>query len=144
LSYEFPSFRRLGFEFVPATGQLWCDSAGEIAELLDHTPRKEVFYVRWAEYDDWLPGEDLLALEYVGVLDGPEAEPAFKPKSRPPPPNKPPPRETVIVKVGPKWMLYTRDGSKLLGEHSSKEDAVAQEQAIEIAKAKRAKAGSGK
>jgi hypothetical protein len=36
-----------------------------------------------------------------------------------------------------KWVLYTKDGSKVLGKHDTEDDALAQEQAIEIAKHKR-------
>ena len=44
----------------------------------------------------------------------------------------------MIKKKGKKYILYTSDGSRILGEHSSKEDAMKQEQAIQISKAKRA------
>lgn len=35
-----------------------------------------------------------------------------------------------------KWNLYTKDGKKIIGKHPTKEKAVKQEQAIEIAKHK--------
>lgn len=40
----------------------------------------------------------------------------------------------MIKKVGDKYYLYSKDGSKLLGKHSSKVKAQAQEAAINIAK----------
>lgn len=43
----------------------------------------------------------------------------------------------MIVQQGMKFLLYTQDGSKLLGEHDSYEEAEAQEKAIEASKAKR-------
>jgi hypothetical protein len=46
----------------------------------------------------------------------------------------------VIVKVPRarrKWWLYARDG-RVLGRHASERDAMAQERAINIAKARRA------
>lgn len=36
----------------------------------------------------------------------------------------------TLRKCGSKWCLYTRDGSRLLGKHDSKEKAMAQERAI--------------
>jgi hypothetical protein len=38
-----------------------------------------------------------------------------------------------------KWVLYTRDGKRVLGTHDSKEEAIAQEQAILHAQAQRLK-----
>ena len=45
----------------------------------------------------------------------------------------------MIRKRGNKWILYTKDGSKKLGTHSSKKKALAQERAIQISKALRGK-----
>jgi hypothetical protein len=42
----------------------------------------------------------------------------------------------MIVKKGKKWILYTKDGKKVLGTHSSRGDARRQEMAIEISKHK--------
>lgn len=45
----------------------------------------------------------------------------------------------MIVKIGPhKWVLLSRKTRKIIGTHSSKKKAVAQEVAINIAKARRA------
>jgi hypothetical protein len=45
----------------------------------------------------------------------------------------------VIVKLGPhEWALYTRNGQRVLGMHKTKRDAVSQERAINIAKARAA------
>ena len=41
-----------------------------------------------------------------------------------------------IVKRGSKWAVVSKDGSKTLGTHDTKEDAVKQLQAIEINKHK--------
>lgn len=38
-----------------------------------------------------------------------------------------------------KWVLYTRDGKRVLGTHDTKEEAVLQEQAILHAQAQRLK-----
>ena len=35
---------------------------------------------------------------------------------------------------GKPWCLYSKDGTKLLGRHKTKEDALAQERAINISK----------
>lgn len=43
----------------------------------------------------------------------------------------------MIRKDGDKWVLYTKDGSRVLGRHSSHAKALAQERAIEIAKHKK-------
>jgi hypothetical protein len=43
----------------------------------------------------------------------------------------------MIRKEGRKYVLYSSDGSKRLGVHPSKERALAQERAIQFAKAKR-------
>ncbi len=40
----------------------------------------------------------------------------------------------MIKKEGKKWILYTKDGSRILGKHSSRGDAKRQEAAIEISK----------
>lgn len=42
----------------------------------------------------------------------------------------------MIKKQGKEWVLYTKDGSKVLGKHSSKKKAVAQEIAIKYSKNK--------
>lgn len=44
----------------------------------------------------------------------------------------------MIVKRGTKWILYTKDGSLVLGTHDSEAEALAQERVIEIAKRKAA------
>lgn len=49
----------------------------------------------------------------------------------------------MIKKQGSKYVLYTSDGSRVLGTHDSEADAKAQEVAIEIAKHARNK-GRGK
>ncbi len=36
----------------------------------------------------------------------------------------------MIKKVGNKWVLYTKDGKRVLGTHSTKREALAQERAI--------------
>lgn len=46
-------------------------------------------------------------------------------------------RTATIRHEGGKWVLYSQDGSKRLGEHSTKADAEAQEQAIKAAVARR-------
>lgn len=40
----------------------------------------------------------------------------------------------TIKKEGDEFVLYTKDGSRVLGRHKTREDAVKQEQAIEISK----------
>ena len=40
----------------------------------------------------------------------------------------------MIVKKQGKYVLYSKDGSKRLGTHPSKEAAIKQEEAIEISK----------
>jgi len=42
----------------------------------------------------------------------------------------------MIRKVGNHWILYTKDGSKILGKHPTKAKAQAQEAAIQISKNK--------
>jgi len=42
----------------------------------------------------------------------------------------------LIRKVGNEWVLYTKDGSKVLGKHPTKTKAQAQEVAIQISKNK--------
>jgi hypothetical protein len=44
-----------------------------------------------------------------------------------------------IVKQGKKWVVMNKKGTKVLGEHPSREKAVKQLQAIEISKAKHAR-----
>ncbi len=51
------------------------------------------------------------------------------------------PHERHIVKDGSKWKLYTKDGSRLISTHASKEGAVKQEEAI---KAHEADAAAGR
>lgn len=43
-------------------------------------------------------------------------------------------RACIIKRVGSKWVLYTGDGSKVLGRHDTEAGAKAQESAIEISK----------
>lgn len=45
----------------------------------------------------------------------------------------------MVKKVGRKWVLYTKDGSKVLGKHDSRQDAIRQEVAIDISKSKKEK-----
>ncbi len=45
----------------------------------------------------------------------------------------------MIKKVGNKWVLYTSDGSRVLGRHATKAEALAQERAIKASEARRAK-----
>jgi len=42
----------------------------------------------------------------------------------------------MIVNEGKHWVLKTRDGSKILGKHPTRESALMQERAIEISKAR--------
>lgn len=42
----------------------------------------------------------------------------------------------VIRKEGSKWVLYSKDGNRVLGRHDTKKEAEAQETAINISKAK--------
>lgn len=44
----------------------------------------------------------------------------------------------MIVKKGKKWLLYNKAGTKVLGTHNSRAEAIAQEHAINISKAKAA------
>lgn len=44
----------------------------------------------------------------------------------------------MIKKVGKKWILYTSDGSRILGHHPTKAAALRQERAITISKARAA------
>jgi len=44
----------------------------------------------------------------------------------------------TIVKSGNKWLLKTKDGSRTLGTHSSRDKALAQERAIKASEARRA------
>jgi len=41
----------------------------------------------------------------------------------------------TLRKCGSKWCLYTKDGSRLLGKHETKEKALAQERAIKARQA---------
>ena len=43
-------------------------------------------------------------------------------------------RAAMIKKVGDKWVLYTHDGSKVLGTHPTRAAALAQERAVQAAK----------
>lgn len=43
----------------------------------------------------------------------------------------------MIKKSGNKWILYTKDGKRKLGTHISREEAKAQEKAINIAERKK-------
>lgn len=45
----------------------------------------------------------------------------------------------MIKKQGKQFVLYTKNGIKVLGRHSSRKSAVAQEQAIAISKANNGK-----
>lgn len=47
-------------------------------------------------------------------------------------------RAATIRNEGGKWTLYTKDGSKKLGQHNTEAEAIAQEGAIEAAKQRRA------
>ena len=47
----------------------------------------------------------------------------------------------MIRRVGDKWVLYTKDGSRKLGEHDSEESALEQERAVEASKAIRKRLG---
>lgn len=42
----------------------------------------------------------------------------------------------MIKKSGNKWILYTKDGKRKLGTHSTREEAAAQERAIRAGKDK--------
>jgi len=42
----------------------------------------------------------------------------------------------MIKKSGNKYLLYTKDGSRVLGRHTSHKEAEAQEQAIQASKAR--------
>ena len=44
----------------------------------------------------------------------------------------------MIKKVGKKWVLFTHDGKRILGRHTTKEQAQKQEAAINISKARAA------
>ena len=50
----------------------------------------------------------------------------------------------MIVHEGKKWVLYTRDGSKLLGTHDTREEAMIQEAAIHARQAAVAGAKAGR
>tara|TARA_Y100000034_G_scaffold114515_1_gene150712 strand:+ start:373 stop:984 length:612 start_codon:yes stop_codon:yes gene_type:complete len=43
----------------------------------------------------------------------------------------------MIVQRGKKWLLYTKDGSRILGTHTTRKKAIAQEQAILISQQRR-------
>jgi hypothetical protein len=40
----------------------------------------------------------------------------------------------MIKKVGKKWVLYTKDGKRRLGTHSTRAKAAAQERAVKASK----------
>ena len=42
----------------------------------------------------------------------------------------------MIRKEGSRWILYTRDGKRVLGRHGTKKEAEAQERAIQARKRK--------
>lgn len=44
----------------------------------------------------------------------------------------------IVRNANDEWELWTRDGKRLLGTHRTKHEAVSQERAIDIAKARRA------
>jgi hypothetical protein len=44
----------------------------------------------------------------------------------------------MIRKEGNEWVLYTSDGSRVLGRHKTKEEALRQERAIKAREARRA------
>lgn len=44
----------------------------------------------------------------------------------------------MIKKVGKKWYLYTKDGKRILGRHTTKKEAESQEAAINISKGRAA------
>jgi len=45
----------------------------------------------------------------------------------------------MIIKKGRQWILKSKDGKKVLGRHTSKKDAMAQERAIQISQAREQK-----
>lgn len=45
----------------------------------------------------------------------------------------------MIKKSGNRWVLYTKDGKRKLGTHATREEALAQERAVNIAKRKEGK-----
>lgn len=44
----------------------------------------------------------------------------------------------MIRKRGKKWVLYTKDGKRVIGVHDSEESAKSQERKIQIEKARKA------
>jgi hypothetical protein len=44
----------------------------------------------------------------------------------------------MIKHIGKKWVLYDSQGQRVLGRHSTKRDALRQERAIQISKARKA------
>jgi hypothetical protein len=44
----------------------------------------------------------------------------------------------MIKKIGRKWVLFDSKGERVLGRHETKEDALRQERAIHISKARKA------
>jgi hypothetical protein len=44
----------------------------------------------------------------------------------------------MIKKQGKTWVLYTKDGSRVLGRHKTRAEAVRQERAVNISKARAA------
>ena len=50
----------------------------------------------------------------------------------------------MIRKVGNKYVLFTKDGSRKLGTHPTREAALKQEAAVEISKHAHMRVGGGK
>ena len=44
----------------------------------------------------------------------------------------------MIKRVGTKWVLYDSKGQRVLGRHDTREEALRQERAINLSKARRA------
>ncbi len=44
----------------------------------------------------------------------------------------------MIKKIGSKWVLYDSKGTRVLGRHDTKEEALKQERAIQLSKARKA------
>jgi len=44
----------------------------------------------------------------------------------------------MIKKIGTKWVLYDSKGVRVLGRHDTKQDALKQERAIQLSKARKA------
>jgi hypothetical protein len=45
----------------------------------------------------------------------------------------------MIVKVGERWILYSKDGKTILGKHDTRAEAEEQERAIKASEAARAR-----